>query len=55
MKIQEVEIGFKFKHGEKGECIVVKKTKRTITVKHKFGTTKTTYHYSDPDFSPSHF
>lgn len=55
MKIQEVKIGFKFQHGIKGECEVIDKTKRTITIKHKFGTTKTTYRYSDAYFSPSDF
>lgn len=55
MKISEVEIGFKFQHGEKGECTVTDKTKRTISVKHKFGKTKTTYRYSDAYFSPSDF
>jgi len=55
MKISEVEIGHKFDHGIKGECEVINKTKRTITIKHKFGTTKTTYRYSDAYFSPSDF
>ena len=55
MKISEIQLGFKFQHGIKGECTVIDKTKRTITVIHKFGKTKTTYRYSDATFSPSDF
>lgn len=55
MKIDKIEIGFKFQHGVKGECIVVDRTKRTITVQHKFGTIKTTYKHADAYFSPSDF
>jgi len=55
MYIHQVEVGFKFQHGEKGECVVIDKTKRTITIKHKFGTTKTTYRYADSRFSPTDF
>jgi hypothetical protein len=55
MKISEVPIGHKFEHGIKGECTVIDKSKRTITVKHKFGKTKVTYRYSDATFSPSDF
>lgn len=55
MKIEEVKLGFKFEHGLKGECIVIDKTKRTITVIHKFGKTKVTYNSSDSYFSCSDF
>lgn len=55
MKQSEVYIGFKFDHGIKGECIVIDRTKRTITIKHKFGKTKTTYNYVDIEFSPTDF
>lgn len=55
MKLEEIEIGFKFNHGIKGECVVIGKTKRTVTVKHKFGTTKVTYRTSDVNISPSDF
>ena len=55
MYIHQVLIGFKFQHGKKGECTVIDKTKRTITVIHKFGKTKVTYRYSDARFSPSDF
>jgi len=50
MKQSEVEIGFKFDHGIKGECTVIDRTKRTITIKHRFGKTKTTYNYVDTVF-----
>lgn len=50
MKINEIEIGYKFQHGIKGECTVIEKTKRTITIKHKFGTTKSTYRSNDASF-----
>lgn len=55
MKISEVEIGFKFEHGLKGECTVIDKTKRTITILHSVGKTKVTYKHSDAYFSPSDF
>ena len=55
MKQSEIEIGFKFEHGTKGECVVIDRTPKTITVKHKFGTTKTSYRYKDAYFSPSDF
>lgn len=55
MKISEVELGFKFNHGIKGECTVIDKTKRTITIRHKLGKTKVTYRSSDVTFSPSDF
>lgn len=55
MYIHQIEIGYKFQHGIKGECVVIDKTKRTITIRHKLGTTKTTYRYSDARFSPSDF
>jgi hypothetical protein len=55
MKQSEVKIGFKFDHGIKGECTVTDRTKRTITIKHKFGKTKTTYRHFDAIFSPTDF
>jgi len=55
MRISDVEIGFKFDHGIKGECIVIDKTKRTITMLHDVGKTKVTYKHADADFSPSDF
>lgn len=55
MKISEVKVGFKFEHGIKGGCVVIEKTPRTITIKHKLGTTKTTFRYKDDYFSPSDF
>lgn len=55
MKIQDVEIGYKFNHRIKGECTVIDRTKRTITVIHKFGKTKVTYRNSDAYFSVSDF
>lgn len=55
MKISEVELGFKFNHGVKGECTVIGKTKRSITISHKFGKTKVTYRNSDTYFSPADF
>lgn len=55
MRISEVEVGFKFEHGIKGDCVVIAKTPRTITIKHKLGTTKTTFKYKDDYFSPSDF
>lgn len=55
MKISEVQLGHKFESNHKGECEVISKTKRTITVRHKYGTTKVTYRYSDAYFSPSDF
>ena len=55
MKIADLKIGFKFEHGIKGQCVVIATTPRTITIKHKLGTTKTTYRSSDEFFSPSDF
>ena len=56
MKIQEVPLGYAFNHGIKGECTVINKTKRTITVKHKFGTTKVSYRSNkDAIFSVADF
>ena len=55
MKISEVKEGFKFEHRIKGQCVVIATTPRTITIKHKLGTTKTTYRYSDETFSPTDF
>ena len=55
MRQSEVEIGFKFDNGIKGECTVIDRTKRPITIKHKFGKTKTTYKYVDTEFSPIDF
>lgn len=55
MKISEIKIGFKFEHGIKGVCIVVDKTPRTITIKHRLGITKTTFRHKDAYFSPSDF
>jgi hypothetical protein len=55
MKISEVQIGQKLNHGVKGEMTVINVTKRTITVSHKFGTTKVTYRSSDVNVSVSDF
>ena len=55
MKISEIEVGFKFNHGIKGECVVIGKTKRTITIVHSLGKTKVTFKRDDVDFSPSDF
>jgi hypothetical protein len=55
MKISEIEVGFKFEHGTKGECVIILRTPRTITIKHRLGTTKTTFKYKDDYFSPSDF
>lgn len=55
MKISEIEVGFKFDHGIKGECTVIDRTKRTITIMHSIGKTKVTFNRTDVDFSPSDF
>lgn len=55
MKISEIEVGFKFNHGVKGKCIVIDRTKRTITIIHSFGKTKVTFKRDDVAFSPSDF
>lgn len=55
MKQSEIPIGFKFEHGEKGECTVTARTKRTITITHKKGKTKVTYRFTDTYFSPTDF
>ena len=56
MKIQEVPLGYTFNHGIKGECTVINRTKRTITIIHKFGKTKVSYRSnSDAIFSVADF
>jgi hypothetical protein len=55
MKVAEVKEGFKFQHGIRGEGEVIKKTPRTITVKFEKSTVKTTYRYTDVEFSPTDF
>lgn len=55
MYIHQVELGFKFQHVDKGECLVIAKSKKTITIKHKFGTTKLTYKFGHANFYPSEF
>lgn len=55
MKQGTIPVGFKFQHGEKGECTVIARTKRTITITHKKGKTKVTYRQTDSYFSPSDF
>ncbi|WP_445458413.1 hypothetical protein [Flavobacterium sp. HNIBRBA15423] len=55
MKVSEVPIGHRFNHGIKGEGVIIKKTKRTLTAKFDKSTTKVTYRYSDAYFSPSDF
>lgn len=55
MNQSEVKIGFEFEHGIKGNCRVINRTPKTITIKHNFGTTKVSYRYKDTIFSPSDF
>ena len=55
MKLSEVPLGYKFEHGLKGECIVIDKTPRTITIIHKFGKTKVLYTNGNATFYPSDF
>tara|TARA_R110000737_G_scaffold243732_1_gene254781 strand:+ start:344 stop:517 length:174 start_codon:yes stop_codon:yes gene_type:complete len=54
--IQDVKIGERFLHSdEKGEGVVIGKTKRTITVKYEKSTCKNTYKHNDAYFYPSDF
>lgn len=53
--IQDVKIGERFNHHEKGEGIVTGKTKRTITVTYPQSTCKNTYNCNDAYFYPSDF
>lgn len=53
--IQEVEIGERFDCGEKGEGVIIAKTKRTLTAKFDKCTSKVTYRYNHAYFSASDF
>lgn len=55
MKIQEIQIGFKFNHHLKGEGVIIAKTKRTLTAKFDGVTTKVTYRTSDANFNSFDF
>lgn len=53
--IQEIEVGFTFTHGTKGEGVIIAKTKRTLTAQFRASKTKVTYRSSDARFSVSDF
>jgi len=53
--IQDVKIGEKVHHHEKGDGMVSAKTKRTITIVFERVVTKVTYRYNDDYFYVSDF
>ncbi|QQO97080.1 hypothetical protein Nekkels1_75 [Cellulophaga phage Nekkels_1] len=53
--IQDIKLGEKFNHGEKGDGVVIDKTRRTITIKYERSTCKCTYKYNDAYFHISDF
>lgn len=53
--IQDVKVGEIINSHTKGVGEVIKKTKRTITIKFKYLTTKRTYFKNDAEFEGSNF
>lgn len=51
MKISEIPIRYKFTHPKKGEGVVIKRTKRSLTVSYSCSTVKATYKHNDAEFN----
>ena len=55
MKISEIKIGYTFNNKSKGQGVIIKKSKKTLTAEFEKVITEITYRYSDSDFLPSDF
>lgn len=55
MKISEIKIGYTFNNNLKGQGVIIKKSKKSLTAEFENSITKIVYIDSDADFSPSDF